>query len=124
MKRINKRQITQGLQDIGGAWATSSERYVCTNHNCCQPLDGDRPAYHIHPNANYPHRDDIKRFGTLVEVAGYIKACKKAQAIMESAEGLSTDDRYHSDDPTSIYNEYYDRMADAARVMEDFWASL
>ena len=124
MKRINKRQITQGLREIGAAWATQNEKYLCANHNCCQPMDGDKAAYHIHPNADYPHQDDIKRFSNLVEIAGYIEACKKANEIVESAEGLDTYDHYHSDDPKSAYNPYYDRIADAARVMEDFWASL
>lgn len=74
-----KERISQGLREIGAAWAVSADRYICTNHQCCNALDGDIRAYHIHPDASYPHQDNIKRFSNLDEIAGYIKASKAVQ---------------------------------------------
>jgi len=97
---MNKGKVSHGLQEIGAAWAIRSDKYVCTNHQCCNVLEGDRgrPAYHVHPDASEPRDIYIKRFKSLDEIADYINARKAAaEAKDESA---------------------------AYRVMEDFWASL
>lgn len=76
----NVRSITQGLQEIGAAWAVSNNKYLCTNHQCCNALEGNRPAYHVHPDASEPRNIYIRRFKSLGEIAAYIKARKAATA--------------------------------------------
>jgi len=95
---MNKGKVIHGLSEIGAAWAVSADKYICTRHQCCNMLEGDKPAYHIHPDASEPRDIYIKRFKSLDEIAGYIKARKEA--------AQATDD------------------SQAMRVMEDFWAEL
>ena len=61
-------RITRKLKKKGMAWAVRSDKYICTNHNCCNVLEGDKPAYHIHPDASYPHQNSIERFASLREI--------------------------------------------------------
>jgi len=93
----NKRQITKGLQEIGAAWAVSADKYICTNHQCCNALEGDKAAYHIHPDASEPRDTYIRRFKSLGEIAAYIKARKQA-ATTSPDKGLA--------------------------IMEDYWAGI
>jgi len=76
----NLDSIKKGLGEIGACFATSTSKFICANHNCCQPLDGDKPAYHIHPDACNPRQDDIKRFESLGELKSWIKMQKAASA--------------------------------------------
>ena len=76
----NMNGIQKGLGEIGACFAIRSDKFFCANHNCCQPLDGDKPAYHIHPNSSEPRQDDIKRFESLAELESWIKMCKASQA--------------------------------------------
>ena len=76
----NMNSIKNGLDNIGACFAIKTDKFICANHNCCKPLDGDKPAYHIHPNSNSPRQDDIKRFESLAELESWIKMCKSAQA--------------------------------------------
>jgi len=76
----NMNSIGSGLDKIGACFAIRSDKFICANHNCCQPLNGDKPAYHIHPDANSPRQDDIKRFESLTELGSWITMCKAAQA--------------------------------------------
>jgi len=75
----NMNSIKNGLDKIGACFAISTSKFICANHNCCQPLDGDKPAYHIHPDASRPCQDDIKRFESLTELASWITMCKAAR---------------------------------------------
>jgi hypothetical protein len=76
----NMNSIKSGLDEIGACFATSTSKFICANHNCCQPLDGDKSAYHIHPDSSNPRQDDIKRFESLAELASWIEMCKAARA--------------------------------------------
>ena len=70
-----RKQVEQGLEDIGACWAVRSDKYVGAD-------DGydARPTYHVHPDAGYPHVNAIKRFESLDELANWIGACKRAAA--------------------------------------------
>jgi hypothetical protein len=82
-------RITKNLLEIGACWATSSSKFVSD--------DTGKAAYHIHPNANNPHRDDVLRFYSLNEIEGYVNARKEAAEANEIV---------------------------AYEIMQDFWASL
>jgi len=111
----NQTQITAGLKEIGAAWATSARKYLCTDHNCCNHLTGDKAAYHVHPDASYPHQNSIRKFRSLKEVWSYVQARKASiKASDDYADGF--------DCPTP--QECESINARAARVMEDFWADL
>lgn len=79
-------RITKGLREIGAAWAVRSDKYLCTDHNCCNALNGDKPAYHIHPDASYPHQSNIMRFRSMADLEGYIKARKAAAKAKSDVE--------------------------------------
>ena len=111
--------VTKGLTEIGAAWAVRSDRYICTNRQCCDYLAGDRRAYHVHPDASYPHQNSIKRFSNLDEVAGYIRACKKARrAAQEYADQFDCP----SPEECARINEQANEIA--FDIMQDFWASI
>ena len=71
----NRKQVEQGLEDIGACWAVRSDKYISAD-------DGydATPTYHVHPDASYPHVRSIKRFDSLNELASWIDACKRAAA--------------------------------------------
>lgn len=81
---MNKQQITKKLRELGAAWATTSDKYLCTDYQCCNHLNGDKPAYHIHPNSSYPHVNNIFRFTSLREIAEWIR--EDREMIKEEAE--------------------------------------
>jgi len=69
---MNKRQITEKLIEKGMAWAVRSDKYTDPN----DPLEDQvnrRKTWHIHPNASYPHQNDIVRFDTLAEIEEWIE---------------------------------------------------
>lgn len=73
-----KDKITAGLIEIGACWAATSEK-------CILPNDGydARPSYHIHPDASYPHENDIEKYTSLSQLEGYVDACKRAQNVSD-----------------------------------------
>ena len=87
-----KEHITQGLVEIGACYAVTDQKTIL-------PEDGfgAKPTYHVHPDASYPHQNNIITFNTLDEMGGYVKAVK-------SCEGKSQEEAYE--------------------IMQDFWLSL
>jgi len=94
---MNHRQITQGLKEIGAAWAVRSDKWCSPNDPLDDQIKGIK-TYHIHPDRSYPHQNSIKRFYSLAEIAAYIRACKKAAQATSDEKGME--------------------------IMEDFWAGL
>ena len=62
-----KEQITRKLETKGMAWAVTAAKTLLPEDEW-----GSKPAYHIHPDAAYPHQADIKRFGSLAEIDGWL----------------------------------------------------
>lgn len=71
-----KQRITRGLAEIGAAFASRTDRYICCEHACC----GGRTqrAYHVHPDRARPETGAIRKFYNLDEIARYIEARKSA----------------------------------------------
>jgi len=97
MSSKKKDRITKGLRKIGAAWAVRSDRYCSPNDPLEDQIEGKR-TYHVHPDASFPHQDNIKRFRNLDEVQAYIKACMAAEAEGDEVK--------------------------AQQIMEDFWYNL
>ncbi len=74
-----KDRITRHLKALGAAWAVSNKKYTCTNWQCCDVLDGDKAAYHIHPDQSYPHQNSIQRFASLAALELWIRETSQAQ---------------------------------------------
>jgi len=91
-----KERITNGLHEIGAAWAVSTTKYICTRYDCCNVLDGDRPAYHIHPDRSEPRDIYIKRFTSLSAIAEYIATAKRAMATESDEEAMAIWDEYNA----------------------------
>lgn len=77
-----RKQIEQGLEDIGACWAVRSDKYISPDDD----YDA-RPMYHVHPDASYPHVRSIKRFESLNELWSWIKACKQSAELHERDGG-------------------------------------
>ena len=92
-----KDRVTKGLLEIGACWAVRSDRYCGANDPLEAQIAGER-TYHIHPDASYPHQDDILMFRNLDEILGYIKAAKASNAAEDDSA--------------------------AEEIMQDFWDSL
>ncbi len=71
-----KERITEGLNDIGAGWASSSAKHRSPN----DPQGVTRATYHIHPDVSEPWQDDIERFDTLAEIEAWIAEQRKMQA--------------------------------------------
>jgi hypothetical protein len=84
-------QITKGLIEIGACWATSTQRYICARHECCQMADGDKAAYHVQPDASMPWEASIRKFYNLDEITAYIKAQKECKTDPEHAFEIMDD---------------------------------
>ncbi len=85
--------VTRGLLEIGACWATSTQRYICADHNCCQRFNQvQRPLYHVNPDASRPEQLAIRCFHNLDEIAAYIKAIQECRADPERAFEIM--DRY------------------------------
>jgi hypothetical protein len=71
---MNKDKVTKELKAIGAGWAVTSEK-------CILPEDeyGAKPEYHIHPNVNFPHQNNVRRFPTLKAIISWVDAVKEAQ---------------------------------------------
>lgn len=91
-----KARITNGLEEIGAAWATSASKYICTRYDCCNVLNGDKPAYHIHPDASEPRDIYIKRFTSLNEIAEYVATAKRANAAESDEAAIEIWDEYNA----------------------------
>lgn len=87
---MNKQQITSKLQQLGMAWATRSDKYVSQNDGW-----GSKPAYHVHPDASYPHQDSIKRFYNLAEIEAYIAAREAANDAPDEATAWRIMEEYN-----------------------------
>ena len=75
---MNRKQITQGLEDIGACWAVTNEK---------TQLPGEHKRfYHIHGDASYPHVDAMWRFSTLQQIADYIYTAKR---VLAETQGLN-----------------------------------
>jgi len=115
----NKRRITQGLKEIGAAWAVSADKYICTNVQCCNALEGDKAAYHVHPDASYPHQSEIIRFTSLKEVWVYIQA---RRAAVKARNDYA--DAFDCPTPDEAWHINEEANTRGARIMERFWNSL
>lgn len=80
----SRKQVEQGLEDIGACWAVRSDKYVSPNDDF-----DSKPAYHVHPDASEPRQNSIKRFESLDALHSWIQACKQSAALHEK------DGEYH-----------------------------
>lgn len=113
-----KQKVTNRLQAVGAAWATSSDRHV-------SPDDppGSGRAYHVHPDRSYPHVGAILRFRTLDEINEWCKMREEQAAVMVGAPQEPAPDA--SDEEWSEYmNDMDMRLSWQAALSYDFWASV
>ena len=76
-----QQKIGQALQEIGACFAVRNDKFISVNDP-----QGSRPAYHVHPDASYPHEREIIRFATLMEIEEWsncAKACASAKTEQE-----------------------------------------
>lgn len=78
----NRKQVEQGLEDIGACWAVRSDKFCGANDPYDNQLEGKK-TYHVHPDAGYPHQGDIKLFDSLDEIWSWVRACKQSAALHE-----------------------------------------
>lgn len=73
-----KQQISQKLVEAGACWAV-------TDRKCILPGDGygATPSYHIHPDASYPHENQIRRFSDLETLEAYASAKLEAAKLWD-----------------------------------------
>jgi hypothetical protein len=73
-----KQQISQKLVEAGASWAI-------TDRKCILPGDGygASPSYHIHPDANHPHENAIRRFSDLETLEAYTTAKLEAAKLWD-----------------------------------------
>lgn len=78
---MNKQKITRILSAEGMAWAVSANKVIL-------PEDGfdARPTYHIHPDASYPHQNEMMRFASLREIADWLEARESFRSPDDVAE--------------------------------------
>ncbi len=67
-------QMVAALKSVGAIFATSTAKFISPN----DPF-GSKPAYHIHPNAEYPHERDIVRVYSQAQLTDWVHTAKAAQ---------------------------------------------
>jgi len=65
--------ISKCLKARGAAWAVQAAKYCSPDDPLENQIKGRR-TWHIHPDANYPHQNSIKRFDTLDQIEQWL-AC-------------------------------------------------
>ena len=79
-------QMVQALKSVGAIFATSTAKFISPN----DPF-GSRPAYHIHPDAEYPHEKQIVRVYSQKQLIDWVRTAKAAaRASQEDAFWLWT----------------------------------
>ncbi len=73
-------QMVQALKDVGACFAVSTAKYVAVD-------DGfDKPHYHIHPNAEYPHEKHIEHIYSQKQFQDWIRTVKAARRLTDRAD--------------------------------------
>lgn len=70
---MTKNQMELALEQVGACFAITSAK-------CILPSDGydSKPSYHIHPEASYPHEQDMVRVYSHKQFADWIRTAKAA----------------------------------------------
>jgi len=88
---MNHQQITQGLREIGAAWAVRDDKY-CSPNDPFEAQQRGEKTYHIHPDAAHPYQNDIRRFYSLAEIAAYIQACEEAGEAIKAGNDVEAEE--------------------------------
>lgn len=81
---MTEQQMVQSLKSVGACFAVSTAKYISPNDP-----HGAKPAYHIHPNAEYPHEKDVVRVYSQRQLLDWVRTAKAAnRAPQEEAYGL------------------------------------
>lgn len=72
-RKSNMDRIREGLEAINSAFVGSSSKVY-------DYKDG-KSYYAIHPDHNYPHQKNIKRFSSQREILSWIRAVKRANIL-------------------------------------------
>ncbi len=66
-------QMVQSLKSVGAIFAVSTAKFVSPNDP-----HGSKPAYHIHPDASYPHEKDIIRVYSQKQLQDWVRTARAA----------------------------------------------
>ncbi len=71
-------QMVKALDSVGACFAVTTAKYVAVR-------DGHdaKPSYHIHPNASYPHENDIVRIYSQEQFIDWIRTMKAAVRVSQ-----------------------------------------
>jgi excisionase family DNA binding protein len=78
-------QITARLQAIGAAWAVRSDKF-CDPNDSLEAQAAGLKTYHVHPDAGFPHWNDVVRFRTLDEIEDWIEKAEAFRGIVTVAQ--------------------------------------
>ena len=115
----SKKQVTEGLREVGACWAISTGKFVDPNDNWRMDGRAIAPTYHIHPNCELPEQSAMLRFRTLNDIMEYIAVRKQARALWDDLYKKWKDDY----DYDAYYAEENDVSVAADRIMSDYWES-
>lgn len=95
---MKRQRVYRLLDEIDACFAVTHRKHICARYNCCQYPGGSfrKPAYHIHPDRDWPEETAILRFESLDKIGRWAMAVKKARGAGDPA---------------------------VAEFMADFWAS-
>lgn len=73
---MTEEQMVAALRSVGACFAISTAKYVAAN----DPFES-KPAYHIHPDASYPHEKNIERAFSQAQLLDWTQTMKAVQRI-------------------------------------------
>ena len=85
---MTEQQMVAALKSVGACFATSTAKFISPN----DPY-GSKPAYHIHPNSEYPHEKDIVRVYSQKQLVDWVRTMK-AVARMTNEQAYDLQEAY------------------------------
>lgn len=71
---MTEQQMVAALKSVGACFATSTAKFISPN----DPY-GSKPAYHIHPNSEYPHEKNIVRVYSQKQLQDWVRTAKAVE---------------------------------------------
>ncbi len=76
-------QMVKALDSVGACFAVTTAKYVAVRDG-----HGAKPSYHVHPDASYPHEQDIERIYSQSQFQDWVKTTKAAKRAVSQEEAF------------------------------------
>jgi hypothetical protein len=84
-------QMVAALRSVGACFATSTAKYVAAN----DPAES-KPAYHIHPNVDFPHELNVERVYSQAQLMDWVRTMKAVKRANDQEKAFELWNAYEA----------------------------